>query len=136
MELTSAQSDLLRRMRNAVLGTTGTGGAPHLAPVWFLWDGAAFVVSTVRSSVKVADIRRDPRAAICVDDQVAGDYLTAYGRAELVDDERVDGLTRPLLLKYLHPAEADARWERINAAGQRVVIALRPDRVSWRAGVH
>lgn len=136
MDLSPAQVDLLRRTRNAVLGTTGPRGTPHLGPVWFLWDGGAFIVSTVRSSVKVADIARDRRAAICVDDQVAGDYLTAYGQADVVDGESVGALTRPLLLKYLHPEEADARWSRINDAGQRVAIVLRPQRVVWRTGVH
>ena len=136
MKLSAAQEDLLRRMRNAVLATTGPQGTPHLAPVWYLWDGSAFVVSTVGTSIKVADVARDPRSAICVDDPVAGDYLTAYGRTELVTDERVGDLTWPLLLKYLHPDEATARWSRINADGQRVVLLLRPARVTWRAGVH
>jgi PPOX class probable F420-dependent enzyme len=123
-------------MRNAVLATNGPDGAPHLAPVWYLWDGERFVVSTVRNTVKVRDLRADPRVAICVDDQIAGDYLTAYGRAELIEDDRVGELSRPLLLKYLHAEEADARWSRLDAGGQRVVIVLRPQRVSWRAGVH
>jgi PPOX class probable F420-dependent enzyme len=136
MNLSAPQTDLLRRMRNAVLATTGPRGTPHLAPVWYLWDGSAFVVSTVSTSTKVADVARDPRTAICVDDQVAGDYLVAYGLTELVTDDRVDDLTLPLLLKYFHPDEAAARWSRINAAGQRVVLLLRPARVTWRAGVH
>ncbi|HTW97422.1 MAG TPA: TIGR03618 family F420-dependent PPOX class oxidoreductase, partial [Acidimicrobiales bacterium] len=131
-----AQHDLLRRMRHAVLATTGAAGSPHLAPVWYAWDGERFVVSTVRDTVKVADLRRDDRVAICVDDQVSGDYLTAYGRAELVEGERVGELTRPLLLKYLHADEAEARWSRIDAGGRRVAVLIRPDRVIWRAGVH
>lgn len=40
--------------------------------------------------------------------------------------ERVTELTWPLLLAYMHPAEASVRWERINADGSRVVIVLRP----------
>jgi hypothetical protein len=54
-----------------------------------------------------------------VDDQVAGEYLTLYGEAVIVADERVAELTWPLLLAYMHPAEATARWERINAGGSR-----------------
>jgi PPOX class probable F420-dependent enzyme len=137
IELLPEQHDLLRRMRNAVLATTGPAGSPHLAPVWYRWDGESFTVSTVRTSVKVADLRRDPRLAVCVDDQVCGDYLTAYGRGELIEDEeRVAALSRPLLLKYLQPDEASARWPRINATGARVVIRVVPEQVSWRAGVH
>ena len=134
--LSVEQDALLRRMRNAVLATTGPNGTPHVAPVWYLWDGTEFSISTPRTTTKVSDIIRDPRVAICVDDQIAGAYLTAYGHAQLVDDSRVSALTRPLLLKYLHNDEAEARWSRIDASHERVVVLLRPERVAWRAGVH
>ena len=124
--LSAEQDALLRRMRNAVLATTGPNGTPHVAPVWYLWDGSQFSVSTPGTTTKVSDIIRDPRVAICVDDQIAGDYLTAYGRAELVDDTRVGALTRPLLLKYFHNDEAETRWSRIDASHERVVVLIAP----------
>ena len=80
--LSSSELSLLGRMRNAILATTGPHGSPHLAPVWYLWDGEAVRISTVRTTQKVADILRDPRVALCVDDQVAGEYLTIYGIAD------------------------------------------------------
>ena len=49
--------------------------------------------------------------------------------------ERVAELTWPLLLAYMNPAEAAARWERINADGSRVVIVLRPVSVTGREQV-
>jgi hypothetical protein len=64
--------------------------------------------------------------AFCVDDQVAGEFLTLYGEAVIMAGGRVTELTWPLLLAYMHPAEATARWERINADGSRVLIVLRP----------
>jgi hypothetical protein len=41
-----------------------------------------------------------------VDDQVASEYITLYGEAVIVVGERVTELTWPLLLAYMHPAEA------------------------------
>jgi hypothetical protein len=41
----------------------------------------------------------------------------------------------PLLLAYLPPDEATARWDRINADGSRVVIVVRPARVAGRQQV-
>jgi hypothetical protein len=99
---------------------------------WYLWDGTEIRISTPRTTQKVRDIERDPRVAFVVDDQVAGEYLTLYGEAVIVSGDRVAELTWPLLLAYLHPAEATARWERINADGSRVVIILRPASVSGR----
>jgi hypothetical protein len=40
----------------------------------------------------------------------AGEHLTIYGNATIVDDSRVSGLNEPLVLAYLHPDEAAARW--------------------------
>jgi len=99
-----------------VLATTGPAGAPHAAPVWYLWNGDEIRISTPGTTQKVRDIERDPRVAFCVDDQVAGEYLTLYGEAAIVTGERVAELTWPLLLAYMHPAEAAARWERIARA--------------------
>jgi PPOX class probable F420-dependent enzyme len=135
MELSVQQHALLARSRNGVLATTGPAGAPHAAPVWYLWTGAEIRISTPRTTQKVRDIEHDPRVAFCVDDQVAGEYLTLYGEAAIVTGERVAELTWPLLLAYLHPAEAAARWERINADGSRVVIVLRPASVTGRQQV-
>ena len=118
-----------------MLVTVGPDGSPHAGPVWYLWDGAEIRISTPRTTQKVRDIELDPRVAFCVDDQVAGEYLTLYGHAAIVADKRVTELTRPLLLAYLHPDEAAARWNRINADGSRVIILLRPARVVSREQV-
>ena len=133
--LSPGQLGLLNRMRNGILATIGATGGPHLGPVWYFWDGATIRISTPGWTRKVADIRADPRVALCVDDQVAGDYLTLYGSAEIVDDERVTELTKPLLLAYLHADEATARWARINADGSRVVLLITPDRIAGRQQV-
>ena len=135
INISQQQHALLRRSRNGVLATVGPDGWPHAGPVWYLWDGAEIRISTPRTTRKVRDIELHPRVAFCVDDQVAGEYLTLYGYAVIIADERVTELTRPLLLAYLHPDEAAARWNRINADGSRVVILLRPARVVSREQV-
>jgi PPOX class probable F420-dependent enzyme len=132
IELTAHQEALLRRSRNGVLATVGPDGAPHVAPVWYLWDGSEIRISTPGATSKVRDITHNPRVALCIDDQVAAEYLTLYGSASIVTGERVAELTWPLLLSYLHPDEAAVRWDRINADGSRVVITLRPDRIRGR----
>jgi PPOX class probable F420-dependent enzyme len=122
-------------MRDAVLVTVGSSGAPHAAPVWYLWDGEKIRISTPATTRKVADIRADQRVAVCVDDQVSGEYVTIYGSAVVVDGEAVTELTKPLLLRYLPPDEAAARWARINADNSRVVIMVTPARTVGRENV-
>lgn len=130
----------LRRLSNALIATTSAEGAPQLTPVWYLWDGATITASVPGWTVKVANLRRDPRIAICIDDQVVGCYATLTGHAEIVDGppddrEAVRTVTWPLLLKYLPETEAAVRWSRIDAAGDRVVIRLEPSRILWRPGM-
>lgn len=133
--LSREQEALLQRMRNGTLATVGASGWPHLGPVWYLWDGESVRISTPAWTTKVSDAEADNRVAFCVDDQVSAEYLTIYGLAAIIRDERVTELTRPLLLAYLHPDEADARWARINADGSRVVIMITPTRVTGRRDV-
>ena len=135
ISLSAAEIALLQRMRNAILATIGVSGAPHLAPVWYYWDGQQVRVSTPEWTRKVADIRANPQVALCVDDQVAGEYLTVYGTAAIVAGNRVTELTRPLLLSYLPADEADARWARINSDDSRVVILVTPERLASRQNV-
>jgi PPOX class probable F420-dependent enzyme len=133
--LSADQTALLLRLRNGILATVGASGTPHAGPVWFLWDGEVVRISTPGGTGKVADIQVNPQVAFCVDDQVAGEYLTIYGRAEIVTGDHVSELTWPLLLAYHHRDEAEARWARINADGSRVVIVIRPERIAGRQGV-
>ena len=135
-------TDLIARGRNAGLATVAPSGAPQLAPVWYAWDGDAFLVGAARAAAKVASIRREPRIALCIDDEPGGIYVTAMGPAELV--EIADGadrapmrdLLRPLLLRYIpDPAEADAYWAATDAAVTFVAIRLRPERLVWFGGV-
>jgi PPOX class probable F420-dependent enzyme len=135
IDLSAGQRALLRRMRNAVLVTLGLNGTPHAAPVWYFWDGERMRISTPGTTRKVADVRADKRVAVCVDDQVSGEYLTIYGSAVVVDGQRVPELTEPLLLRYLPPDEAAVRWARINADNSRVIIVVTPERTAGREHV-
>jgi PPOX class probable F420-dependent enzyme len=47
--------------------TTGPDG-PHVAPVWFVWDGRALWVYSLIRSQRWANVSRDPRVAVVVDD--------------------------------------------------------------------
>ena len=44
-------------------------GGPHVAPVWYdVDDDGSLVFNTGASTVKGRNLRRDPRASLCVDD--------------------------------------------------------------------
>jgi PPOX class probable F420-dependent enzyme len=49
------------------VATTGTDGRPHVAPLWFVWDGGALWLNSIVRSQRWTDLTRDPRIAVVVD---------------------------------------------------------------------
>lgn len=71
MQMTEAQwrSFLMAGTRTGKLAVTRADGRPHVTPVWFVLDGPDVVLTTAETTLKARALRRDPRAALCVDDQ-------------------------------------------------------------------
>jgi PPOX class probable F420-dependent enzyme len=120
----------LRRMPNAILATYRRAAAPNLSPLWYLWTGEEFWISTLIWVAKVKNLRRDPRLSICVDDPISGEYVTAYGTVQIVEDETVRERTLAILRKYREEEDVLPHWERIHE--DRVLLVLRPDSFVWR----
>jgi Pyridoxamine 5'-phosphate oxidase len=60
-------SSFLGEQRTCRFATTGPDG-PHVAPVWFVWDGQALWVYSLTRSQRWANVSRDPRVAVVIDD--------------------------------------------------------------------
>ena len=60
-------SAFLAEQHTCRFATTGPDG-PHVAPVWFVWDGQAIWVYSLTRSQRWANLSRDPRVAVVVDD--------------------------------------------------------------------
>ena len=76
----------LRENHRAVLATTKANGRPQLSPVTVaVDDDGAAMVSTRETSMKVANLRRDPWAGLCVfTDRFFGEWVQAAGPVEIV----------------------------------------------------
>ena len=83
-KLSSAVQTFLRDVRFAVLATINADSTPHQSVVWYELQGDAIMMNTRRGRVKDRNLRRDPRASICVHD--GNRYVTLKGRVEIVDD--------------------------------------------------
>jgi PPOX class probable F420-dependent enzyme len=75
--------------RTCRVATVGGDGAPHVAPLWFVWDGAALWLNSIVKSQRWTDLTRDPRIAVVIDAgtefwELRGVEIT--GRAEVVGD--------------------------------------------------
>jgi PPOX class probable F420-dependent enzyme len=129
--LTEEREAFLRATPHAVVATIQPDGRPQLTPNWYLWDGQRFWVSTLDWTIKVRNLKRDPRVTLCMDTGVRRtQYAQVFGTAEVIEGD-VREQTLELIRKY-ESEEADVltHWEGIKE--NRVLIVITPERIQWR----
>ena len=94
MDVSEAQ-DIIRVQHRAVLATLRPDGEVQMSPVLATLDAEGFAVISARETAyKVRNLRRDPRAWLCVlPDAFFGRWIQIGGRAEIVSlPQAMDGL--------------------------------------------
>ena len=122
--------------RTAKLATSGHGGQPHVMPVWFVVDGDELLFTTWGDSVKGRNLRRDPRAAVVVDEEVAP-YAFVHIRGHVTLSEDLEELLRFATAiggRYMGADRAD-EFGRRNAVPGELLVRLRPERVIATADI-
>lgn len=115
----------------AKLATVRADGRPHVAPVWYALDeDGALVFNTGESTVKGRNLRRDPRASLCIDDERPPfSFVIVEGVVGLSDDP--DELRRWAARiggRYMGEERAEEYGARNGVAGE-LVARLVPERV-------
>jgi PPOX class probable F420-dependent enzyme len=73
--------------RTAKLATVRADGAPHVAPVWVALDGDEIVFMTGEDTMKGKALQRDPRVALCFDDEAPPfSFVSIEGEARISRD--------------------------------------------------
>ncbi|BBC38141.1 Pyridoxamine 5-phosphate oxidase [Streptomyces graminofaciens] len=66
--MTSEELDeFLTAQRTCRVATVSSDGAPHVSPLWFVWDGTSLWLYSITRSRRWAALRKDPRVAVVVD---------------------------------------------------------------------
>jgi len=122
--------------RTAKCATVRANGRPHIAPVWFLLKEGDIWFTTWHESVKAKCLQRDPRLALCVeDDRPPFSYVSVDGRAEFVDDAaQLLGVATELGGRYMGTGRADD-FGRRNAVPGELLVRVRIERVIGFADV-
>ncbi len=112
MEISEAL-EVIRTQHRAVLATYRRDGRPAMTPVTVgVGAGDTVVISSRESAYKVRNLRRDPRALLCVlPDEFFGRWIQVAGTAEIVE---LPDAMEPLVDYYRdisgeHPDWADYR---------------------------
>jgi PPOX class probable F420-dependent enzyme len=116
----------LRAHHRAVLATSRADGRPQLSPVLCVADDAGRVlISTRETAVKTRNLRRDPRASLCVfTDGFFGEWVQAEGDAEVISLPSAMDL---LIDYYRRVAGEHSDWADYRAAmnhDQRVMVRI------------
>ena len=73
---------------------------PHIAPLWFVWDGTSMWLTSIVKSQRWTDLMRDPRIAIVVDGGHEYNELVGVeikGRVEVIGEVPRTGEPNPEL---------------------------------------
>ena len=119
----------------AKIATTMEDGWPVLSPVWYEWDGSAFLIVSKAKTSLVQNLRRDPRCGVLVDNpELPYKRVSVRGEAEfLPEDFDWETPARRMVLRYLGPegmeyAEATFQFD-------RVPFLIHPRKMSsWNGG--
>ena len=125
MDLDRAR-EYVRANHRAVLATMRRDGSPQLSPVSATVDQAGrVVVSSRETAIKTKNLRRDPRAWLCVmSDRFWGPWVQVEGQVEIVS---LPAAMEPLVDYYRSVAGEHEDWGEYRAAmerEQRVLLRL------------
>ena len=124
--------------RTGKLATSRADGRPHVAPLWFDLDDedGTLVFTTGADTLKGKALRRDPRVAICVDDETPPfAFVLIEGMAEVSEDpEALLTWATRIGGRYMGDEVAGAYGER-NAVPGELLVRVTPTHVVARAGI-
>jgi PPOX class probable F420-dependent enzyme len=117
MDLDRAR-EFIRENHRTVMMTRRANGDPQLSPVTCGIDGdGKIVISTREPSIKVKNLRRDPRVSLCVlNDVFFGEWIQVDGTAEIVSLPEAMEL---LVAYYRSLAGEHPDWDEYRASMER-----------------
>jgi PPOX class probable F420-dependent enzyme len=127
-DLTEQQRGFVEKPRIARLGTVGVDGAPHIAPVWYRYQGGDFLVLTDRGSQKHRNVERDPRIVLCIDDD-RPPYHTVLVRGRAHIEPTLGPEWRLALAVHYLGEDAGHRYVAQNDNPNGILLRIAPDRV-------
>jgi len=83
--------DLLQSTHSVQLAYVWPDGTPRVVPIWFHWNGQAFVIGTPTDAPKIKALAKNPNVALTVNSETWPDkVLLVRGAAQV---EIVDGVS-------------------------------------------
>ena len=128
-------SEFLENPRLADLATVRPDGSPHVAPVWYDYDGTVFRVLVDPTAIKIRNARRNDRVAMSIPThEPPYAYVLVNGTAKISEEEYWPLLQR-MSVRYLGKEEGERYARKTYEDLKFVVLTVTPSRVTgWRDG--
>ena len=114
--------------------STVEGTKPHTTPVWYLYDGVHFFVSTGMNTRKARNIEKNPYVSLVIDES-EGMFrhrcVIVEGKAELTRELHPE-TTREIYARYLGKKGLDHPFAKDLLESDQIVLKITPSTVlSW-----
>ena len=129
--LTSEQKEfLLQGTRTGKLATVRKDGRPHVVPIWFILDGDTLIFNTGATTVKAANMRRDARVTLCIDDENPPySFIIVEGTATLeANSKDLKVWATRIGGRYMGDDKAEQFGER-NSTADELLVCVTPTKV-------
>ena len=126
----------IEQSRTCTMATNGPSGHPHLVAMWYAVVDGQIWFETKAKSQKVANLRRDDRITVSIEDGLTYDTLrgvSVEGRANLVEDpEALWAVGVSVWERYNGPYSEEVKPFVELMLNKRVAVRVDVDRVrSW-----
>ena len=116
--------------KTAKFASVAKDGSPRVSPIWVAFDGDDLMFTTHGTSAKAKAIGRDPRVAVCFDDERPPfRYVVVFGTASA--SEELDELRRwatTIAARYMGDDRADEYGDRNGVPGE-LLVRVTPTKV-------
>ena len=116
----------------ANLATLKRDGSPHLAPVWYEYDGENLLIITNDSAAKVRNINRDSRVMVSISSpEEPYKYALIEGTADVISGD-VEMTTLSICTRYRGMDRGPALARNLLEGGNIVVLLVHPTNIiTW-----
>ncbi len=122
------------------IGTINKDGSPHLATMWYFYDGESFIFHTYTKSQKILNLKRDSRITVLA--EAGSEYsdlqgVIAYGGTEIINGkDNQEEVIRYMELvgnKYIKGEDSAQYFEGMKLQSpKRSVVIVKPSKfISW-----
>jgi PPOX class probable F420-dependent enzyme len=117
--------DFLAEANVAILSTVDRRGRPHAAPIWYLYEDGALVISTGRGSQKHKNIEANREISVVVDRRTLPYFAVMLSGEAEIGPPLTEAKRREMAVRYLGEKMAERYLER-TAGSDSITITLKP----------